>query len=390
MADVKLIDKTNVEYDIERINLLFPYIGNWTAHLTLSESDVIPSGKVTIVCYEKRLPGYVIHSGINQGRVSAFVVGGSGGSQKELEPKYYDYTHSVLLPISDMMSESGETLSVTSNNLFQTMPSWVRKRGDIGDQLNDICDKTKLVWRTLLDGTIFVGTDSFSTAPSFDFDLLEEAPIYTNALLAVRSLGVVPGQKIIIKENGPALKVGCVEYDISSSMSRAKLWFLEESGMSEDRIHVGLSSYIKEVMRGVDYLAQYPGTINLQRPNGTVDFTPESPKIPPMTSIPIRVVPGGAKVNIIGPEKGILVFEQGDPTKPAIHFFFSGSGGKKAARVDDLVDVGTLIVTAVGMGVIAGTYTPPGSAPLPWSLNTQILLKGKITTGSSKFEYPGD
>lgn len=59
-------------------------------------------------------------------------------------------------------------------------------------------------------------------------------------------------------------------------------------------------------------------------------------------------------------------------------------GSAKVSRVGDHGNAGTLKITAVGSGAITGTYTDPDGTVLPWSLNTDIPLKAKLTEGADK------
>lgn len=392
MASAYIITQDNEKIELERASLLLPYRGNWTCYYAQAASNTLISGQCKLVYLDKTLPAYVIQTGINEGRVSGVLCGGYGGISKTLKAQFYDKVHAYRIPIEDMMSESGEYLSKTSTAsvLIQSVPQWARKVGRMGDQLSDICDFDGSLWRVLTDGTIFVGKDVWPNAAAFDYTLLTISPAFVNCSLSVRALGLVPGVKFNVKDN-VFLPVGCVEYTMTPNKSMAKVWFLSDTSTNaatEDRLHSGLSNYIREVMRGVDFLAQYPGEIVVQRSDKTVDFRPDSPKIPPMTSVKLNVFAPGVKINVNAKTRATLVFKNGNPAAPEILCFDMGAGGRPAARKDDKVNVGRLNFSAVGMGVLEGTYTPPGEIiGIPFTLGTDIALKGIISEGSDIVEY---
>lgn len=392
MASVYIIDQYGEEIAIERGSLLLPYRGNWTFYYAQAASNTLVNGRCQLVYFGKKMPAYVVQTGINEGSVSGVLCGGYGGLSKNLKSQFYDSIHAYRVPIDDMMNESGEILSKSStlSVLMQSVPQWTRKSGKMGDQLSDICDLDGSLWRVLTDGTIFVGKDTWSNAQSFNYNLLKISPAYVSCQLSVRELGLVPGVKFNIKDD-VFLPVGCVEYTITPSNSLAKIWFLSSTSVSastEDRLHSGLTNYIREVMRGVDFLAQYPGEIVVQRSDKTVDFRPDSSKIPPMTSVKLSVHAPGVKLNIPAKTRATLGFKNGNPSTPEIVNFSMGSGGRPAARKNDKVNVGRLNFSAVGMGVLEGTYTPPGELlGIPFTLGTDILLKGLISEGSDIVEY---
>lgn len=389
MASAYITDEFGATHSLEKAHLLLPLHGNWTCYYIQASSNVQVRGKCTLTYFDRKMPAYVIQTGENQGKVSGVLCGGYGGLQQQLRYQFYDMVHAYRVPIDDMMRETGEILSPLSTQsvLLKSVPQWTRKAAEMGAQLNDICDYDGSVWRVLTDGSIFVGVDDWSLLPTFDFDLLEIAPAYVSCLLSVRALGVVPGKKFKPMD-GLELRVGCVEYSLTPQQSSAKVWFLSDTATSlEDRLHSGLSSYIKEVMRGIDFLAQYPGEIIVQRLDKTVDFRPDSDKIPPMTSLKLNGFAPGVNLNITEKVRATMVFKGGNPAYPEIINFDIGAGGRPAARKDDKVDVGKLKFTVVGMGVLEGTYTAPNELiGVPFTLGTDIVLKGVISEGSDIVE----
>lgn len=383
MSDVTLTPAGKSALDVMKGDLLLPYQGNWTAHVWLADADEIPSGQVTLSWLGTSFSGYVLRAGSTEDRISCLIVGGQGGLWKPLPSKMYDYQLAVKLPLSEVLADAGETLSTQSSPsaLLQTLPNWIRRKGDAGDQLNALADAVSVLWRMLPDGTVFLGLDAWQPAPSFDFALLSQNPAYATATLSVEQVGVFPGNKFQADPTVSPQNVGCCYYQIGPTLSRLTIWFLEEKA-TEDALHAGLASVIRETMRNTDYFATYPAEVVLQRADGTLDVIPDYPGLPPMTSIPIRVPVPGSKLHVKPGSRVRILFEEGDPRKYAADLFDSGSGGKAVARVGDTVALDDQLqawikqVTSAVNGLAAGAVT---ASP------TQA---GTINSGSPDWELP--
>lgn len=394
MADVYLQLSDGTQLGVMDGDLLCPYYGNFSAHLVLSDANAAPTGKVTLVWFGTSFSGYSIRSGDNEGRYSCLVVGGNGGFWKTVPSKMYDYRVKANLPLTEILSSVGEKLSSksTPSILTRELVNWPRLTQRCDECLNVITDQIGAIWRVLPDGTVFVGTDSWKSAPAFDHSLQWRDPTWSSATFITQSVGILPGQRwptntLPISNK----KVSCVKYQISPDNFYMTAWFADEDGaFIDDPLHAGLVVFVKQTMRYVDFYAEYPAQVVLQRNDGTLDVTPESPKLPPMTSVPVRVPVSGTKIKVNGGDKVTILFENGDPTKYSAQLYQAGSGGRFLARKDGAVDVGTLKITAVAMGAITGDYTDGFGTVTPFSINTPIPLKGKITDGWSRWEVTSE
>jgi len=397
MSDVFVVDSVGNEFPVMDGDLLLPYYGNWSASVSFASADLLPSGKVTLSWLGKTFLGHIIRVGENEGRVACMIAGGAGGLAKTVPPKMYDFNVKLQLPVTELLSAVSETLSPSSTQsvLNKQLQNWTRMEKEAAMLLSVLTDQVKTIWRVLPDGSVFVGDDTWSVSDNFDYTLLSQQQMYHTAELAVNSVSLFPGMRFPRADEYEALsqkKMACLRYAISPSSSRLTVWFTEEDGLVYgDPLHAGLSVLIRETMRFVDFHATYSAKVLLQRVNGTLDIVPDGVRLPPMTSVPIRVPVPGMKVIIPDDATDVrcnIVFENGDPTRYAAHLFDAGAGGARISRVGDQVDCGTLTFTAVANGVITGTYTPPGVTPDPkiFNLGDVINLKGKITTGWKRLE----
>lgn len=398
MSDVFFKDASNNEYPVMDGDLLLSYYGNWSASLMLSRADQVPSGKVTLSWFGAVFQGHIIRSGENEGRVSCMIAGGGGGLSKKVPAKMYDYSLQLQLPLREILASVGETLSSTSTQsiLTKQLQNWTRMNQDADELINSLSDQVKAVWRILPDGSLFIGNDTWTTQDAFDYTLISQDPVCSFAKLSVTSVDLMPGKRFPIDRQHPDIsnrKIACAQYIVTPTNSRATVWFADEDGpVIDDPLHAGLTALVKQTMRYVDYHPAYSAKVILQRANGTLDVAPDDSRLPPMTSVPVRVPVPGMKIKVDAGSRVVILFENGDPTRYSAHLYESGSGGKKIARVDDEVDCGKLIFTAVANGVLTGTYTPPSASsappnlPIPFSLGVEISLKGIITTGWPQLE----
>jgi hypothetical protein len=237
----------------------------------------------------------------------------------------------------------------------------------------------------LPDGSVWLGQDAFAEAVlSQPLQQLDDAdPAYATGIYVPHAFGPLPGQSY------QGQKVGCAQYKISPDAAFLRLWFLDGATTDLDggNLRRGLAQLIKETLR-VDWYGTYPGNVVLQRPDGTLDIQLDTTLIPPPTGAPYRVFCPGAKLSIPAGSRVEVRFDNADPTKPVAYLFDPGPATLGVARMGDSVDVGTLVFSAVGMGVLTGTYTPPGGSPMPFSLGTPILLAGQISSASNKVFLP--
>lgn len=393
MADVTLTYQ-GVALDVSSGDLLIPVAGAWTAHLILADTELVPSGLVTLTWLGTPLTGFVLQSGISEGRVSCLVTGGRGGLWRVLPPKMYDYSLAVRLPLTEILAAAGESLSPESSPaiLSRTLPNWVRIEGECGAQLDALAAQVGASWSVSSDGSIWFGVETW---PSVDgeyredseYKLLSEDPVADLLTLEPFELVAWPGDRFRTR------KVGTVHYSISPDEARVRVWMLrEDAATGEDPLRVGLEALIRETMRFVDYHALYPGRVVTQRANGTLDVILDSPRIPPLTSVPVRTFLPGAKLTIPAGSRVQISFAQGDPTSYQTSLFEAGSANRPVARVQDQVDLGVLTLTVSGgaaaPAVLAGSYTDGLGKTTVVASGTPLPLKGKIITGSDLVSLP--
>jgi hypothetical protein len=132
------------------------------------------------------------------------------------------------------------------------------------------------------------------------------------------------------------------------------------------------------VGRRLDHLALYPAVVVQQRSDGTLDLSPEDPRVPSCQGVPIRLGIPGVTVTVPSGGRVLLGYANGDPSRPYASLWESGTvtritingGTAKVARLGDATNAHTHTVVISG-----STYVTSAEAPT-------------IATGSDVLKIP--
>lgn len=382
--------------------LLLKRRGNWCMWVSdLSGTDA-PTGTVSGSWLGTSFSGTVLRSGSADGKVSAVVVGGKGGGLKTLPSKMYDYSLPARLILSDALKDAGETLSTGGDQAAQQqalttqIPRYVRAAGTLSEQLDQLVSALPAgtCWRVLLDGTVWVGVDAWQAAPAFDHTLSDTwAPASGMVPLLPEAVGVLPGQRYTGPGGNSGISmdayVGDVAYRVEPDNATASIYRVDSRATGSDsQVSQMLRSVIREELRPTDFYRVFPGKVIQQRSDGSLDVMPDDDRLPPLTSVAVRVPIPGAKLTVPAGSRCDVVFENGNPAMPVAGTFGPGSGTRPITFKGAQVDVGTLLVTSVAMGVLSGSYTDPFGTVTTLATGTPIPLKGKIVEGFDGFQLP--
>lgn len=205
--------------------VVLPLVGVWPADLTIDTAEV-PTGAVTIAFGGQTLIGTVVkefrseipRAGAYAGTTTARVVGGAGGLSKVLPAKKYRYAPMSIV-LADIMAETGETLSSTTDSAVLTLTPthYARARAPATHALAEVLYTTGASWRVLPDGSIWLGTDTYPAA-SFSGDVLQERLGGSKLMLSPDDGSLLPGTTF------RGRKIAEVVYHFSSSAARAEAW----------------------------------------------------------------------------------------------------------------------------------------------------------------------
>jgi hypothetical protein len=309
----------------------------------------------------------------------------------------YDYQVPVFMILQAIITEQGEQASATISVdlLKRTLPRYTKVAGTFGQQLDQLADALGCVWRILLDGSLWIGVDTFAAAAAFDHVLSADwRPGSSRLLIEPDAVGLLPGQSY----SGPqgytgaafSVRVGDIKYCIGPEKTTAIAWALDARADGESGISQPLRAIIREETAQSRYHKPHAGKVLLQRPDGTLDVKLDDPDFADITSAQVRVPVAGAKLAVPRDARCIVEFEEGNENLAVVTSYAVGNAQYAVALKGGRVDVGTLVFTAVANGVLTGKLTPPtGMGPVQnFALGVPITLVGKIADGSPDISLP--
>lgn len=160
-----------------------------------------------------------------------------------------------------------------------------------------------------------------------------------------------------------------------------------------------LARLVHRILRRMRYpfSRSIAGKAVAQDADGTFQVQPDDGEYPPTTGVPPRYGIPGVTCKVAPGARCAVSYEDADPGRPVVTSWGKSTlqelviaeGSQGAARVGDTVACGTLVLTVVAPGVLSGTYTDPFGVVTPVASGAPIVLKGKITSGSSIVKVGG-
>ena len=120
----------------------------------------------------------------------------------------------------DLLRAAGETAaaSADTNLLSTTLPAWCVRGAGVGMQLDELVVALRATWRVLLDGTIWVGQESWPEA-DVDLELMELSPPEDRAMFKCEAPSLLPGTTL------DGRRVSRVEHLIGEASVRTVAYF---------------------------------------------------------------------------------------------------------------------------------------------------------------------
>lgn len=343
------------------------YSGAWVADTV---DTVAPTGSFTLF-NGTQWTGAVFSQSQDGGRFYSRIVGGKGKLAQALVDKWYNGTSLIDQIASDAISEAGEAVGASS--LGVRVDAWQRKAGTLGQALSEIVSIVGGVWWVDRTGLV-------QLAPSRPTgDILPET--------VSKAKSDVDGSVLI--DPFPSAPLFTPGWTWEGRQIRHIRWT-----QASDKFQCSLGFQdLESPLLTWDYFRSYSAKVDKQNTDGTLDVIVDGKFA--VTNVKwLAGLPG--KIVINGGDEIELGWAGGDPRYPVAWGLKMLTTGKAAARVDDTVDCGTLVIPTTLAGVIGPVafqiqYVPPGpthDADVATAMTTMapfvpvaVNLAGVITSG---------
>ena len=298
----------------------FPRSGLWNADLVVDSADDL-TGPVTISIDEGRLvlQGTVWRGGQYLDKSMIQVVAGADGLRQIAKAKHYNGANARVV-LSDLLSSVGEKLSATADDstLRAHVPAWTTASLPVGHVLALLLASAAPAanWRSLPDGTIWVGPETWpaSALTADDYQIMNEDPRQLTALLGAQAPLVLAGTTL------GGRRVSYVQHVINAEGVRGYVWFEDPVTATpvRDRLKEAFAAAVKSVA-GVDYFACYWARV-VSQSGSTIDVEIDNPTVakfmPTMARVPLTMPAPGASVSMAAIGRVLIGWSGGDPARP--------------------------------------------------------------------------
>ena len=398
-------DTTINGYPVYRADHKQPYYGAWTAEVEHDANERV-TGSATLTLLDRTWVGTVVAdpndstlalSGDSGGFFRCRIVGGAGGLQKQVEPTEWAQGALVQTVLTAILSAGGEVQSSTIDPslLTKVLPQWSIVQGTVDAALAALCDSLGVIWRTLDDGSIWIGTPNPQPVTAPDYIFTELDPEMGMVELDLNEASIQVDQII------DGLTVKQVIYTWGNSSLRALVTIAPGPVNSLFTLFSKWMSRMK-----IDNFRQTPGRINSQNIDKTVQFQPDDSRFSPLRRVALRLGLPDTEVTVNASSRAVVGWENASPTAPFLVNFGDSTASsiklaasqspRDAARKGDACGY-LLVVIANASGVPVVTQVnwssvqpvPPFVTPIVPAVPGSYYQKITITEGSNVVEIGG-
>jgi hypothetical protein len=201
-----------------RATVTQPLTGAWHVEAAV-DAQTVPTGAVSLVTEGLSLTGRAYRSRVYQDTLHVWLVGGAGGLRTQLGARGYR-APTVRVLLSDLMRETGETLSTTvaASLLARSLPSWSRVSGSASRALSTLAEALGVSWRVLDDGSIWLGVETWPTSSLLTYQLINDDVLRDRLIVASESPLLRPGTTFAGR------RVANVVHTFEPSRVRSEAW----------------------------------------------------------------------------------------------------------------------------------------------------------------------
>lgn len=201
---------------VVRATISMPRHGAWLAEVEVA-SPTASTSRCVIDVGGMLFNGTVRRGGVWQNTCRYSVVGGTNGLRSELPSKFYSNVP-LSIPVRDLLTEIGQPISTTSDNLQTFLPKWLRMAGQAATCLEALLAEASAFWRILDDGKLWYGLDSWPELTAAA-SILDEDHSVSMAEVSTETPVLRPGV------TWQGRRVSYVVHRLAPSSSRTEVWF---------------------------------------------------------------------------------------------------------------------------------------------------------------------
>lgn len=309
--------------------------GAWRAELELAaDSTEGLSGPAELVIGSTTLRGTSAAAVDAGGRVTAVVLAGSQGLDTELPPKgYVGTTRRAVL--DDALTAAGERLSATADAPALLLPisGWTRVVGPAGELVRAIARHGQMTWRYLLDGSIWMGEETWPLAAP-EHVLESEEPAASRFVAALDGAVILPGTTV------RGRRVSSVVYTFDATAIRAVVSY----GVDRHPTAAMIATQVRRETAHLDYAGVVLCKVVRQNDDDTLELRSNDPRMPHLSRVRIRAgIAGVLSQRVKNGALVLLQHENSDPARPVVTGFAMGDADEVQIGGDaELVKLGPL------------------------------------------------
>ena len=317
--------------------------------------------------------GTVTRSSSWQGRSQFWMVAGTGGLEKPVNPRSYaagPLPLKLTELVGDIVTECGETLTGGLSLDGYSVGNWSRANdGDTlvtGTQaLNRLCNQFGLCWRFNPDGTLWVGPLAYPVDTQLPY-MIEDDGITQTVTIAPDTATILPATTVL------GYAFNRIRYELSPSGLRVTCFY-------GNSLRNDLRALVRGAIPELPYFKPYKATVVSQNSNtGQLQVLCDDPNVGVLDNVVLLAGGPGHWCNATRGQRVSILFASADPRLYfAVGFEMDKAATKGIARVSDSVSCGYLSGTA-----------PSGGGAVQFSLSsspsmTAVQIAGTITSGSN-------
>ena len=302
-----------------RLETRMPRTGVWFADLVVDQGAKLSGAvEISLAGGALNLEGTVAptRTGLFAESAVLRVLAGAGRMGDAVPKKWYR-SATVRIVVQDLLSAVGEKLSSTAdaNLLSQQLQGWAHKTMPAAAALSRVCEYIGAVWRSLPDGTIWIGTESWPAAAA-PGDMLFEDPRAGRTIYGTEAPTILPGTSL-----GEGRYISQVEHFVSSDeVKNTVTWETAPAVDDLDREARIEKIIFDHLAARFEWLGLFTAKVVKQNSDNTLELQMDDDSLPGLTGVPITYGVAGSTTKLKTPiaATALVIFENADPGRPRV------------------------------------------------------------------------